>query len=1038
MIGQQTQLKIRRRLSVCLLLSGIGALIMEMAWIRYFQWIFGVATHSTAVVLGIYMIGLALGGIFWGNYVQRSDNPVALLQRLLLGVSMLGIAGVAFFFAMSPFTGNYFSGQAGIVIWLLKFLFTGLVVFPATFCMGGTLPVATWLMLSEKDSARPVFGGLSFFNLLGSCLGALLITFILIESFGYWISFCIGCTTVLAALLPTIGMDKGLSNPTMVENTKSYAHWKQIKCPYTISAFLAGIILFGLELLWYRLLTPLTGGSAFAMGIIFANVLLGLALGGEFSYIFNARTTRNKPMLVLVFLTLGSVLSASYWIGDSWALLASWAFVTWPIYPAKIIGWLVLSGLLVIPASILVGMVLPIAFVKIQKGRKESGSDSGILLAAHSSGALAGSLLFGFYLITWLGVVNCMKLLALLSLVTGLLLLIYYYWQNKNSFSLKPILIALAIIAINVLMLAADGPTAAMRHSAIGFGRMAMLEKSALFRKQMFNRKRRGIIWERDGLESSLAIDGANGLSLIINGQSDGNVVGDAPTQIMSGLIGAILHPEPRRAFVVGLGTGCSAGWLGAVKSIEKVDVAEIEPLVVEMASRSWDANQNVMNNPKVHLHFGDARAILGTATQTYDLIFSEPSHPYRAGMAGLFSLEFFRIVDKKLTDKGIFTHFAPGYGVDKKTFAILYATLLKVFPVVDTWQTQAGDMFLLCRKKRETLSIAEIRARLMKQPFRDAINFAWKTDNLEGFLSKFIGNTDLARRVTSENLYYELNTDDRPLLELGYAKCVGKPESPIYYLRKLSVNQGFCQPSFLQEKIDHTQVFMHIPTLFTLSELQIPIQNYAPSVAQRGTIHNAYLKNKFDAVVDLASKIPLDDSTIIDRLIIGHSLIYSPHPEKVIDYLQSLPGPSFPEGYFLLASYHFRCGHFKETLDPLLQFFAAVARNPWVFRPFIVKALDLSVRLAEKAPFLAQSLYKALCNSFAGRCLDEARRLTLLEIIPANDIEKLVEVFLSFEPFPILDERFLKNRLRVYNEATMPLAKNAAMDLQTFRKTLN
>ncbi len=1034
MLEKKQYLTIRFRLAISLFLSGLGALVMEMAWIRYFQWVYGVASHSAAIVLGVFMLGLATGGIYWGDRVQRSDNPVGFLRRLLAVAGLLGILGGIAFFAITPFYEHVLAAQGSILAWLFKFLFVCIVVFPATFCMGGTLPTSTWLMLFDENIERTGFGSLSFFNMLGSFLGAILTSFYLVETLGYTGTYCSGVAILMSAILPTVGIKNMEYEISAGEAARIDSFRNLIKSPYAASSFLAGFILFALELIWYRLLTPLTGGSAYAIGIIFAAVLLGMAFGSETASLIDSEKIRRKPLLAAVFLFLGSLLSFSFWFGDSWSDIASWGLANWPDYPGKILAWLLLSSLLIMPASFCMGMIVPFSFVKIKKGRDDSGADCGILLGINSVGALTGSVLFGFLLLTRLGVIGCIRFLVFTSLFAGVLLLVYHWWQNRREYSLKKMAIAAFFVCIlNGLLVSTIGPTGAVRHSSIGFGTISFIGKTENERRQIINRKRRGIIWERDGSESSLAIDGSNGLTLLINGKSDGNVVGDAPTQIMSGLIGAVLHPEPRSAFVVGLGTGCSAGWLGEVEGIELVDVAEIEPLVVEMASLSWQANQKVMDNPRVHLHFADARAVLRSSPQKYDLIFSEPSHPYRSGMAGLFSIEFFKLVDEKLDENGIFTHFAPGYGVDLKTFAILYATLLEVFPVVETWQTQAGDMFLLCQKKPSTIEIEDLKKRLMKKPFRQAMNSAWKTDCFDGFLSKFVGNTDLAKRLAAIVPRSFINTDDKPLLELWYAKNMGKSSSLIIDLRKLSLENGFTQPSFLLEKVSNDQLLKHFPTLFTIAELKVPLQNYVKEVVHRGEIHNAYLSGRFDQVIELGKSIPIDQQTILERLIFGHALIFSATPDKVIPVLQSLPGPTFPEGYFLLASYHFRCGEVNSALEPLLKFFSAVSQNPWVFRPFIVNALSLSVMMVKKEPALADSLFRVLNHPFAGSCLDEARRLTLLELIPPEGINEQVSIIESFEPNIPWYERFLQIRKSAYEKAANPLARQAEVDFEAF-----
>ena len=110
----------------------------------------------------------------------------------------------------------------------------------------------------------------------------------------------------------------------------------------------------------------------------------------------------------------------------------------------------------------------------------------------------------------------------------------------------------------------------------------------------------------------------------------------------MGGLLGAILHPQPRSAMVIGLGSGSTAGWLGEVPSIDRVDVVELEPAMLEVARRCAPINERPLDNPKVHVVRGDAREVLSVTRQRYDIVFSEPSNPYRAGVASLYTSEYY------------------------------------------------------------------------------------------------------------------------------------------------------------------------------------------------------------------------------------------------------------------------------------------------------------------------------------------------------------------------------------------------------------
>ena len=98
---------------------------------------------------------------------------------------------------------------------------------------------------------------------------------------------------------------------------------------------------------------------------------------------------------------------------------------------------------------------------------------------------------------------------------------------------------------------------------------------------------------------------------------------------------------------------------------MERVDVVELEPVVLDVARASEPVNHDVMTNPKVHVTIGDARETLLTSRDRYDVIASEPSNPFRAGIASLFTLEFYRAASARLTEDGVFAQWVQAYEID-------------------------------------------------------------------------------------------------------------------------------------------------------------------------------------------------------------------------------------------------------------------------------------------------------------------------------------------------------------------------------------
>src|SRR5262249_15767019 len=266
------------------------------------------------------------------------------------------------------------------------------------------------------------------------------------------------------------------------------------------------------------------------------------------------------------------------------------------------------------------------------------------------------------------------------------------------------------------------------------------------------NHQRHAIRWEKDGVESSVAIHAANGLAFVLNGKIDGNAIGDAPTQVMGGLVGSLLLPQPpTKARVIGLGTGSTAGWLGALPDIEHVDVVELERAILHVAEVCTPVNHDVLRNSRVHIQIADAREVLLTTRERYDLVFSEPSNPYRAGVASLFTREYYRAIADRLQPGGVFLQWVQAYEVDGKTIRTIYATLAQVFPNIETWELGQNDLLLIASAQPLAHDATQLRARIAQEPYRSALLHAWRATDLEGVLAHFIAQPGFAKASAAQ-----------------------------------------------------------------------------------------------------------------------------------------------------------------------------------------------------------------------------------------------------------------------------------------------
>lgn len=475
-----------------------------------------------------------------------------------------------------------------------------------------------------------------------------------------------------------------------------------------------------MELVWYRLLSPLLGGSVFTFGLVLAMALIGIGVGGLLYSLVSSDRPATLAGFAATCLLEAAAVALTFALGDRVALLA---LALLPLGAAgfgmTIACWTLITAIVVLPPALIAGYQFPLLIALFGRGRDRVGRDVGLAYAANTVGAIIGSLAGGFGVLPWLSAPGAWRLVALVLVALGLGAAVMDHVERKGREARKEDTLGLALLtAVTLLLLTAAGPTMIWRHSGIGAGRAP---------KDVFNSPnqlrgweqfgRRAIVWDGDGVESTVALAvETNGYAFIVNGKSDGSARGDAGTQVMLGLLGALGHPQPKRALVVGLGTGSSAGWLAAVPSMARVDVVELEPLVLDVARASEAVNHNVLHNPRVHVTIADARETLLTTRDRFDVIASEPSNPFRAGIASLFTVEFYRAARERLTDDGVFAQWVQGYEIDARTLRTIYATLAEVFPQVETWQTNHGDLVLIARTRPAPHHAAALRARIAEE----------------------------------------------------------------------------------------------------------------------------------------------------------------------------------------------------------------------------------------------------------------------------------------------------------------------------------
>jgi hypothetical protein len=600
-------------------------------------------------------------------------------------------------------------------------------------------------------------------------------------------------------------------------------------------------------------------------------------------------------------------------------------------------------------------------------------------------------------------------------------------------------LLPTGIAALAAAMLLTTGPTAFWRHSQIGVGGLREYHASQNDIQELMNRWRRHMLWQTDGLESSVALANADSLAFIQNGKSDGNAKTDAGTQVMCGLVGAALHPHPESAMVIGLGTGSTAGWLAAVPTIQRVDALELEGSIVKVAETCAPVNHQALANPKLHVTIGDGREILLTSKRQYDLIVSEPSNPYRAGVAGLFTREFYQSIENRLTKGGMFLQWMQTYDVDDRTIEIFYRTIGSVFPNVESWQTEEGDLLLVATREPVSYDVDGLRKRLAEEPFKSAMHGAWHAEGLEEFLGHYVANAGVSKKM--ENLQpWPLNTDDQTVIEFAFARCVSATN--VFHLpnmRAAARVAGCERPKISEDKIDWDHVREAQISSYMVFSSTEPVRSLLTN-DQRSRAE-AFVQYK---VGDLASALrswraqPAEPQTLSQLLLVAECLAASgdPSADKYVDWLEkSLPLDARAIRAELLAQQ----GRPGDAASTMAQFLRASHDNAWADQDLIRRSLARAEIMAKSNPSTdtAQMFFEILSKPLAVWNCDAdrlSRLITLgLQLDKWRAGKHTLEALNAFEPSVFWQRRFLEIRKNCYVNVGDKRAAAAVRDLDRF-----
>jgi len=697
--------------------SGCAALIYETVWFQLLQLVIGSSGVSLGLLLAAYMGGLCAGSILLPRFVPRRIHPLKLYAVLELGIGILGLL-VLF---VVPVVGRLYvygvpdSPTAGFTGIVLRGIVAGACLLPPTLLMGASLPaIARWLETTREGVSW--MGLLYSSNIAGAVLGALMSGFYLLRVHDMAVAtYAAGAINLAVAafsfILSLRTAYEGISEGAVYDRPRT-ARVKRATYIY-IAIAISGFAALGAEVVWTRLLSLLLGGTVYTFSIILAVFLFGLWFGSSAGAFVSRRVLH--PALALAACQILLIASIGW---TSYALAYSLPY--WPVDP-----WLSLSPLFnfqldlvrcvfaILPATLLWGASFPLALAAAAKPGEDPAKLSGEVYAANTAGSIAGALAFSLFLIPDIGTRNSQQVLILVS-GAGAIAAAISAMSIRSVRNAAVGAILGAIILSSIVVFSFDD----VPWQVIAYGRrIAPTIRAADLYPEPNPTK---VLFRGEGINSSVVIADRAGLrQFYVSGKAEASSApADMRLERMMGHVPALLHPNPRSVLTVGFGAGVTAGSFVPYPEVESLVICELEPSIPPASTQFFAAqNNSVMHDSRARIVYDDARHFIFTTKQKFDVITTDPIHPWVKGTSTLYSKEYYELVKAHLNEGGVVAQWLPIYDSDAPTVKSELATFFAVFPNGTVWSNytpkEGGYDLVLIGGNTSTIDLDATQQRL-------------------------------------------------------------------------------------------------------------------------------------------------------------------------------------------------------------------------------------------------------------------------------------------------------------------------------------
>lgn len=775
-------------LALCFLVSGATSLMLEVAWSKELSYLLGNSLHGVATVVAAFMAGLALGSALATRLERRISSPVRAYGLFQIAIGVFAAVSLPLFRGLEPALRELFRvvgvGSA-LGIGVRFTVVFGLLALPVLL-MGMTLPLLTRGATAPGSPVERSGGLLYGANTIGACIGTLVAGYFLVPSLGLlrtsWVAAALDLATGVLALsiaahsvrgarrAPAAGLARGDGEPPLPPAhpaTRASFAWTTPQRTIAVLFAATGAVAMVYEVAWFRLLGLTLGPSVYAFSCMLSVYLAGIGIGSALAAPHLARRDG-----IRLFATLETAIAL---LGLAGLFLAGRLPQIHLAIQARLLPSLGTTGFAL--GQALVAMLLVFApclasgalFPAVVRAVTERGAEAppagtiGRLYFGNTVGSIIGSLLTGFVLVPSLGVWATLKLAGIASGLLGSAAFVVA--AVERGAGRRPARAARWALAPAPALLALGFAAIAPRFDAVlwnrGLYRSAVTEDSA----EVLRTTPGTLLFTREGQNASVAVFRVEGgASLYVSGKPDASTSrGDTSTQLLLGSLPVFLAPSPEDVLVIGYGSGMTVGAVLAHDTVHSVDVVELEPAVIDASPYFESINRRPLADPRCHLVVEDGRLHLEESAKQYDVITSEPSNPWMAGIANLFTIDFYREVKGHLRPHGLFAQWIQNYRISGEALQTILASLHAEFPHLLVFQVNLGDFMVLASNDPISIPWSEIDRRFAQPRVRETLAEIGIRGPLD--LGFFLLVPE-AESIRFANGGHRVNTDDNVWLE--------------------------------------------------------------------------------------------------------------------------------------------------------------------------------------------------------------------------------------------------------------------------------